>query len=573
MFAAVNRNHHSILFAALALAILIAASCATPVQPTGGERDRSGPQIVHTYPENETVLFDGNRIVFEFDKFVDRRSFEEAFRVEPELGLDYSISWRRKVARITFDGQFPDTTTIIFTLGTELRDSNNNRVEQPLRLAISTGPEIDEGRITAKVLNAETGAMDESGRVLLYRQPINLDRPANYIGEPDTGGVVHFEYLREGTYKAFWLDDRNRNNMWDRERERAFPFYKEKVALEKASSADFGTIYISDPDTVSPVLQAVGLHTTDRLRLRFSEPIVFSDSTEITILQEDSTHFADVIPLFTERGNRNVLFGASEQPTADETDYRIRIRNIFDPSGNEAISNVVTFPGSADEDTVLNRFISHEPPGQMLSDEPVIIRYAKRITEPEITDSLIVIEGSSEHIDWPHTEIRNNLLLIHPDESWRDGTAYEFRVWNPGIMDRRNIRPEILSENELGAVEILIGDDLPEGPYRYRLLRGQNEIIRSGVFTDSTTLTLLPPENYRLILFHDRKENGLWDSGSVDPYQEPAFYDVISPVPVQRGLTGTVRIGEEQDSELEFDEELPEDFPDEELEPEPDQEE
>jgi hypothetical protein len=56
----------------------------------------------------------------------------------------------------------------------------------------------------------------------------------------------------EGTYKAFWVDDINRNRIWDRNRERAQPFRFETFDVAHGDSVDLGTLYFSVPDTVAP---------------------------------------------------------------------------------------------------------------------------------------------------------------------------------------------------------------------------------------------------------------------------------------------------------------------------------
>lgn len=528
----------------LGIVISLMISCATPTSPSGGEPDRTGPVVIETIPKNETTNFTGNRLIFEFEDFVDRNSFEQAFRMEPDLNLEYSISWRRQTARVTFSDPFPDTTTIVFTLGSDLRDTRNNRVKQPIQLAISTGPEIDRGKITARVLNAESGRIFESGKVLLYRHPVDLSKPANYIGEPDTSATITFNYLRGGEYKAFWLDDRNRNKIWDRDSEKAQPFYSERIVLEQDGEADFGTVYVIREDTTAPRLQAVGMHTSNRLRLRFSEPVTFSSESNIQILNQDGSHFSEAVPLFTQQGNRNIMFAESNELTEEDVDYKIEISGIMDRAGNEAVSTVDEFPGSAVEDTVLNRFIGMDNPERILYNQPVVLRYAKQITEPEIRDSLIVVDGTEELADWPFIEIEKNRFIINPDSIWSDTGQYEFRIWNPGVMDRRTIRVEMLQENDLGAISISLAKSLPEAAYFFRLINDQDEVVRAGYLEDETEIQELIPGNYRLIVFEDRNENGRWDYGSVEPYRKPAFYDVIREVPVQRGLTGSVIIGD-----------------------------
>src|SRR5699024_3003300 len=128
-----------------------------------------------------------------------------------------------------------------------------------------------------------TGEGSEGNRVLLYRKPIDLTATAAYSAETDTGGTFQFSYLSAGDYKAIWVDDLNRNRTWDRERERAQPFQREFVSLEEEGNDTLATLYIAQSDTTKPVFQGVGLFSSRRLRMRFSENIELTDSTRIVI--------------------------------------------------------------------------------------------------------------------------------------------------------------------------------------------------------------------------------------------------------------------------------------------------
>ncbi|TVR17288.1 MAG: hypothetical protein EA391_05370, partial [Balneolaceae bacterium] len=202
----------------LAALVFIVKSCATPVAPSGGEPDRTGPVVVSTTPENGTTNFTGREVRFTFDKFVDRNSFRQNVSIEPDLGIEFDISFSRRSGVIEFTNPLPENTTIVIQAGTDVTDTNRNRMDRPHVLALSTGDVLDDGVITARVLDAETGRGESGRRVLLYREPFDLAERANYLAISDTSGTVQFGYISEGTYKAFWLNDVNRNRRWDRER-------------------------------------------------------------------------------------------------------------------------------------------------------------------------------------------------------------------------------------------------------------------------------------------------------------------------------------------------------------------
>jgi len=529
-------------FVALFVLLILVYQCATPTQPGGGPPDRTPPQIEETEPANRTTMFDGDRIRFHFSKYINRNSFRDAFRMEPDLNIRYDISWRRRTATVRFEDPLPDTTTIIFTLGTDLADTRNNRITAPFQLAVSTGPDIDEGTITARIRDAETGRGREGERIMLYRHPVDLSVGATYVGESDTSGLVTFQYLREGKYKAFWLDDRNRNRRWDREREAAQPFSTDTLVLDRAGEADLGKVFVIRADTIAPVLQAVGMLSEVRLRLRFSEGIEIGDDAQISVFHEDHAHATDAIPLFVDPENSNILFAQARDPLPDEAVYHLELQGITDAAGNPAEFDIDPFPGSDEPDTTYARYIANESRYGVAPDEPIVFRYAKLLSDsPQILDSLIVVESEQTHQPWPHVEIEEQFLKVYPDGEWRRGENYEIRVWDENRMEHVSINPRILFEDELGALSIRVEEPRTDSTrHRARLVDQQGLTIRDQIFLDETEFSMLPSGSYTLKVFELREGLREWDPGRVDPFRPPAHYFIQRNVPVERGLTGQV---------------------------------
>ncbi|MDG5767174.1 Ig-like domain-containing protein [Balneolales bacterium ANBcel1] len=539
-----NRIPGFLYYPAILLGPLLLLQCATPTQPTGGPPDRTPPQLVETRPATGTTSFDGDRIRFEFDKYIDRNSFEQAFRIEPDLLIDYDVSWSRRTATVRFDEPLPDTTTIIFTLGTDLRDTRGNSITSPLQLALSTGPEIDDGRITAKVRDAVTGEGLMGERVVLYRHPADLSLPANYVGEADSAGVVRFNYLREGSYKAFWLDDRNRNRRWDRQREAAQPFRTDTLELDPGGELDAGTVFVMKMDTIPPVLLAVGMLSEVRLRLRFSESVQFLEGAGITVFHEDGNPATDAVPLYVDRDNSNVMLAEALNPLPDGQSYRLELRGVSDLGGNEAEIDVDLFPGSDEPDTTYARYVSHDTRHGIRPDEPIIVRYAKLLDDtPQVLDSLVVVESESTFQPWEPAVTVDNLLMVYPDGEWQRGEDYEIRVWDEEQMDRRSIIPNIHFDNQLGGLEVLF-DDPPADTARFRLSLTDEQGFEAAdtIFTDTVELTDLPPGSYILQAYEIREGHRRWDAGQVDPFRPPARFFIQKDVPVEQGMTGQVYI-------------------------------
>ena len=196
----------------------VAASCATPMAPSGGPQDRSGPVVVSTVPRDGSIGFNDREIRVRFNEYVDIVSFRNAIRFEPDLNIDYRIRWSGKTARIRLESPLPPNTTMVLVLSPEVKDARGNAMGNPVRVAFSNGDRIDRGGIRVRLLNPETGRRTDQIDVFLYPGEVDFSKPATYTSQTDTGGYASFRYLPPDTYTMVAVQDRNRNRTWDRAR-------------------------------------------------------------------------------------------------------------------------------------------------------------------------------------------------------------------------------------------------------------------------------------------------------------------------------------------------------------------
>lgn len=517
-------------------------SCATPIAPTGGPQDKEGPVIENTIPESGTVNYSGRSFEFYFDEFVNRNNARNAITVEPDLGIPYEVSWKRKMMSIEFENDFPDSTTVIIKLGTEITDTKNNKMSNPVTLAISTGNEIDSGQIIGRIRLAETGEAATDEKVLLYRQPFDLSKRATYQAQTDTGGTFIFSYLAEGNYKALVVDDRNRNKIWDRENETAYPFYDEIINLEKSATDTLDVVYTAQPDTINPVLQGVGLFSQNRMRLRFSENITTDKEASFSIVDSLENMYTSAYPLYISEDDPFVTFAQSDAPLLEGVTYKIDPEGVTDLAGNAPDSGYVEFTGTAQEDTTQQRIIGRDLDKDLLVNDPITIVYAAPITEPEIIDSLVVIEGDIDFDDWPEVTVEGNRLIVSPQEQWVEGIDYQFLAWNPITMRRQLFEPNIWDSTEYGDIDIIIRDADSTQSHIVSLEDPTGREVRSLNFSEQITITDLPPVSYTLTLFRDENGDQVWNMGNADPYRAPEKYYVQQNINVQVGFTSEVQI-------------------------------
>lgn len=511
--------------------------------PTGGEPDQEGPNVVETGPENGTTNFDGDEVSFTFDQFVERNSFRQNVSVQPDLGIEFEVNFRRKKATVKFLSPLPDSTTIIVKVGTDVTDTDRNEMDAPFDLALSTGDYLDDATVTAKLFNSQTGKGENGNRVFLYSMPFDLSQRAKYIAETDTSGQIRFGYLSEGTYKAFWVNDVNRNRIWEEGRENAQPFHTETFELNREDSIDIGTIYINSPDTVAPKVEGVGLLSEERLRVRISEEVDWDNNSEFIVTDTLDNEFTRAIPLYTSEQDPTVIFAQPFEILADSLEFLMKSNGITDHEGNSLQFNLEPFVGSAQEDTTALETVSHNAESGLFPDEPLEVKYSKFIDDDSVVDSLAIVEGDVVNTNWNSLEVDNHILrILPPDGNWEPGIRYEFRIWNPWEQEREKINPDIWQKNQLGGIELTLENSDSTVTSHLTLTDTQTSIRVDTTFTNTILVENLPPLEYKAVVYEDVNGDGQWNPGTVIPFAAPEPYAVRTQIPVRDGFTAEATI-------------------------------
>jgi len=263
------------------LLLVLVASCANPVAPSGGPRDETPPSVVRTQPVRDTVNVPTSTeaLRIEFSEYIERSSLPEALSVTPTFEQRPQFSWSGRSVEIEFPSPLRDSTTYIFSLDATLSDAHGVSLESPLTVAFSTGSKINRGQIKGEVVDASTGASRQRVDVYAYAlspdavvRPRPLpDRPS-YRTQTGEDGTFGFDYMREGRYYVVALRDNNRNRQPDAGEPFAVP---PRLALRADSGAAAVPVpwLLAQSDTTAPRLQQVRPVSRRHFRVSFDEPV------------------------------------------------------------------------------------------------------------------------------------------------------------------------------------------------------------------------------------------------------------------------------------------------------------
>ena len=517
-------------------ALLLLAGCANPVSPSGGPPDQTPPVIVASAPADGAVNVSTQSVQLTFSEFVDPGSFASAFSVTPAFDESLDFDWRRRRVEITFPQPLRENTTYILTLDTDLRDVHSVALRAPVTLAFSTGPEINQGQLTGRVLDPRTGDGLAEVDVYAYARP-DSTAPAVLPERPDyrtqTGedGQFLFEYLEEQPYFVIALQDRNRSRTPDAAEPFAVP--PQPVLVAETTTAETPPRFLLTVlDTLPPVLQRVRALSPRHLELRFSEPVrLAARETALWQLQDSLRGQSVAIHTIYARPNAPTM-AFLQTDSLQATTYQLHPGGVVDTSGNPVAPQPLSFAPALPDDTLRLRFLGFRPDTLRLLPGQVPGLQFNQPVDEEHLQRLIAVRDTTDAPRGVVVQTTNGTTYrlqpeppLAPQEAIRV-TVVGGQVAGADTTQTRTFRR--ISDRALGDLSGVVAADTT-APVLV-------ELYPAGTATDGTATALttvqagpdgrfsftgLPEGTYRFRIFLDRDEDGRWDGGQLLPYAPP----------------------------------------------------
>ncbi len=198
--------------------------CANQLPPGGGEEDKEPPKLISQTPHPNTLNYTDRSITLKFNKYVDKRSLQDAFFISPPMGNEVEFDWRGKEVEIIYPKTFavvgPDKTFVV-TINSTLKDIHGNALTPPINFAFSTGSLIDKGSISGSVVNNDGKMISifayKLGGVDSEYNPTK--HFADYISETTITGEYKLSNMAPGLYRIIADYDEDKNLLYTAERE------------------------------------------------------------------------------------------------------------------------------------------------------------------------------------------------------------------------------------------------------------------------------------------------------------------------------------------------------------------
>ncbi|MBI3580256.1 MAG: Ig-like domain-containing protein [Ignavibacteriales bacterium] len=531
------------------LFIVLLVSCAGQVAPQGGPVDTTPPAIISTFPSLYTTKFSGDKIVLEFDEYVDHRSVEESIFISPNLGA-LEFDWSGTEVTIRFAEKLRPNATYVVNVGTDVNDVHNrNRMAQAFTLAFSTGETIDRGAIEGKVYPQKAG--DQVSGVMVFAYNLGVMNPdtlnpqhtrPDYITQTGKDGAFFFRHLSFGSYRIFAVKDEYRNLLYDPEIDEVGVPSK-NIALTPDDTLQTNvTMQLSIADTTAPRLLKVAPQDRRHLLVEFSEPMDTSTVSQYSFFIGDTVKgnvlntlaVAPVLPSFSK-----FLVLTDEQIVSQP--YKLFAQESKDLSGHAVnpIASALGFNGGSHSDSLPPTVsaISIRDSARNVELQPRIQIFFSDILQKEQSSKSVLLQDSIRapipvSIRW----LSNAAMEITPSNQLMPLAWYKLTVELKNLLTQtgrkgkdtlRTVAFQTLDPEMFSSIEgILIDNNRSDTTGAFHLF--VENIVQKNSTPYLVTLRKqgkfefkdVTEGQYILHAFRDRNENKKYDAGQPYPFKQ-----------------------------------------------------
>lgn len=525
------------------LSFLFLVSCANQLPPGGGEVDKIPPEIVFSYPENETINFSEDYIEFEFSEYVDKRSFKEALFISPALDKEPEISWSGKSVEVYFAEGLRDSVTYVVTVGTDVVDVNNkNRMANAFAFSFSKGDKIDKRFISGKVYGKEA----EGTLIFAYRMVDDtskyLARKPDYISQVGSKGDYQLKGLAEATYRVFAVKDQFRDLIYQADQDMIGMPFKDIPLLSTDSSFAGLNFFLTSIDTVKPRILNTVMTDRNHIVVTLSE-----ECDSITYLPEnyfiiDST-LNKVLPIefsYMSKSKKTEFVLSFNHEFIKENIYYLNAKELQDQSGNVYENELTSFVVSDKADTTAPKISRTEPnKGSKtdFKDPEIVIYFDDAIANREVKNLIQFSDTLKNSIAFNYSFVDNAILKIKPVNDLKPETDYLITLNLEGFNDAAGNKKDSIYTLNLSTIT---GVEFTGLSGKLTTQKKNVKVVLQNPKDDKIFFTAIPdntltysferlnPGSYTLWIYSDTDSSGTFSKGYPEPFKFSEEFKVVA---------------------------------------------
>ena len=530
------------------LLLLVLAGCANVQRPPGGPDDEEPPEIINSVPESGTVNFKRNEIKIEFDEYINKASFQKSLAFQPELKTE--LDWDGKEVNIEIKEELKNDITYLVNLGAEYEDLRGNKPAQSFSLIFSPGNKIDSGEISGVVYGDQV-----QGKFIFVYKTANMPsdslnpaiRKPDYKVQLGSNGTFKIMALKDGVYRLFCVDDKNRNLLFDINTEPISTACRD-IEVQNSQSKPVTLKAPEYIDILQPKLisaQGLGLR---HIRLNFTEPIDTFSLSPKSFKVRDSADKKDypVSYAYIPSGEEKTVDIITSEKLDSNKTYYVECdldHPVKDTTGNIISDTMRTakFYVSKSRKKFRARLLSSPFPDSTLN-VPLNKTFDFLFNTPvktgdlKSTAKLMEAKDSSE-VETEKKLINSNILKMKPTDKLKINTlyliklnAYNFEAYNDSTLrdSVKFIRFMTKDPRSYGGITGKILVNQPGGLILIAKHDETNQKFRTNVDKESGwNFPSIPAGNYSFTAFRDLNNNGKYDYGYPFPYEHSECFYII----------------------------------------------
>jgi hypothetical protein len=523
--------------------------CAGELPPSGGPIDTVPPKIVATYPEPNTVNFSDNKIILEFDKYVEESSVEGSIFISPAIEL-LEFDWRGKKIEVQFAQKLRPRTTYVVNVGTDVVDiRNRNRMDKAFSLAFSTGGGIDSGSISGRVYDEKP----EGVMIFAYRHDSlatstvdpSAEKP-DYLTQTGKDGSFSLTHLGLGLYRLFAVRDEYKNLLYDVGVDQIGMYNRDIVLDTTRSSVVNVDFQLTKEDTIKPELFSATASDRDHALLRFSKPLDPKrfKSNAFSIVDTLVGEHLQVRDGFVELQDRLslVLVTSEQKPQAG---YRVVADSVSDTTGNalSTKSNSVAFVGASLPDSSAPRIVKisvRDSARQVPFDARIEICFDDAVMHEEIEKAFSLFDSSGVRVSGVFQWKTSAAVDFVPRTELQSKAWYKLRLPLSSVIDLVGNRGkdsvivvsfETVDKKQFGSLDGEVVDETGDKVQAPIIIQAKEvsekdrrayeaKILRHGRFQ----IPRIEEGSYILSAFRDDDNNGRYSYGKPFPFQPSEIF-------------------------------------------------
>jgi uncharacterized protein (DUF2141 family) len=513
--------------------VLYAVACATIVSPTGGPKDITPPSMLNSEPQNLSTNFNGDRLILNFDEYINLKTPEKFLLISPPLGKEPDIRVKGRSIIIKMKDTLRANTTYNFYLGEAIVDITESNPVPNFNFAFSTGPEIDSLSLAGNVTDAFTRQPMEGALVMLYTDftdSVPMKQIPTYVSRTSKKGDFRLNNLASGKYRAVALVDGNSDYMYNLPSETigfssdtVVPYYSAvsandtNVVVDKAAQLLVSIDMFPEPDSTQRILKSV-IAAKNRLSVAFR----YSAKTP----EFRALNIPDSLPWAVIEWNKGIDTLNAWLLNKPDT-LKLEVLTGGTVLDTVEISTTMKVTGRPQRNTETKPklgFTASSKGGALGYGRPLMLTFANPVKEYN-TDSIALTVNSATDttVVKPLVKftdsIQRHLLITH---NWNQAETYNLYIPKGSFTDiysdscdSTRVAFQMTPIEEYGEFAVSINRQQNDFPVIIQLLNEKGLVVDEKIVTTEKRIDfgLLPPAKYGLKAIMDSNKNGRWDTG------------------------------------------------------------